>query len=81
MVVPLTDKQKRYLRQLNKTRQRFALDKPAPELKKTRDYVCPMKPGFVPRKPRGASHVLMGKTSREKLEARQQLRAAFFASV
>lgn len=82
-LAPITERQKRYLRKQRGIVQPFSAatgpavsDKP-----KERDYLCPMKPGFVPRKPRGRSHVLMGAEARTQLAARAKLREAFFASL
>lgn len=80
---PTTERQKRFLRKAHGIVQPFSAavgpvvsDKP-----KERDYLCPMKPGFVPRKPRGRSHVVMGAEARSALTARAKLREAFFASL
>ena len=83
-LAPITERQKRFLRKQRGIAQPLSAatgpavsDKP----KLREDYLCPMKPGFVPRKPRGRSHVLMGRDARDKIAARLKLREAFFASL
>jgi hypothetical protein len=78
---PTSDKQKRYLKRVHGIKQMFAEDKPLPAFKASRDYLCPMKSDFVPRKPRGRSHVRMGKEARDAMVRRHEAREAFFAGV
>lgn len=78
---PTSDKQKAFLRRTNGVKQRFAEDKPLPAFKATRDYLCPVKADYVPPKPRGRSHVVMGKAARAAMVARSAAREAFFQSL
>jgi hypothetical protein len=77
-----SEKQKAFLRRSRGIKQRFAADNDKPtKVKTSRDYLCPMKAGFVPRKPRGRSHVVMGKEARDATVRRHEAREAFFAGV
>lgn len=80
-LTPSSEKQKAFARRQRGVKQRFAEDKPDPAFQATRDFLCPMKPGFIPRKPRGRSHVLMGKTSRDAVDHKLAQREAFFRSL
>jgi hypothetical protein len=77
-----SEKQKAFLRRSRGIKQRFSVDveKPA-TFKASRDYKCPMKEGFVPRKPRGASGTFIGRSKRDAMVRRHEAREAFFAGV
>jgi hypothetical protein len=76
----LTEKQKQVLRRLNGTRQRWALDKPTPAIKKTRDYLSVVKSDYVPPRLRGQSGTRLSASKRAMVQTRLGLRRAFFES-
>lgn len=76
-----SEKEKKFARRLNGIKVRFSLDTPAPEIKKTRDYLAPVKAGFVPAKPRGKSGCRLSPAKRAMVEMRHEARGRFFASL
>lgn len=62
-------------------RPRHALDVAPAAVNKSRDYLAPVKAGYVPAKPRGSSHVRMGEAARAALAVKARKRAEFFASI
>ena len=76
-----SEKQKAYSRRLNGIKVRFSLDKEPPAIKKSRDYLCPVRADYVAPKPRGRSHVRMSHEKRLAILERHEAREKFFASL
>jgi hypothetical protein len=82
---PLTEREKRYLRQVKGTRQAFAVDNPTPELKKVRSYDHEIVVVLGRRTRRGFNGCKLSHAKRLAIlnatETKARDRAAFFASI
>ena len=78
---PLTEREKRYLRQVRGTKQPFSVDAPAPEIKKVRDYRETIGVKIPRRTRRGFNGCKLSPAIRALIELRRSGRAAFFASL
>jgi hypothetical protein len=79
---PLTEKQKRYLRTLNGTKTRFAVDAVvSTEVKRLRDFSAPYTIKLNKRFKRGTSGCRMSPEKRAMVQLRLDKRAAFFAEL
>ena len=84
LLVPATDKQKAVMRRLNGIQMPFSkgVGPAQPKVVKVReDFLAPIKPDFVPRKPRGRSGCRMSDAVRKQLAERKAAREAFFRSL
>lgn len=78
---PQSEKQKAFNRRANGIMVRWSQDRDPPAMKKSREFVAPTKPDYVPRKPRGRSGCRLSDAVRAKLNERHAAREAFFASL
>lgn len=78
---PLSEKQKAHLRRVNGIKVQWSQDRDPPPVKKVREFDAPVKPGFVPAKPRGRSGCRMSAAKRAMVLDRAVRRAEFFASL
>lgn len=81
---PLTEPEKRYLRKISGTRQRFAVDKPTSDKPKSeREFFCPtnITQTIARSKKRGFNGCKLSAAKRAAVIARQEARDAFFAGL
>ena len=76
-----TDAEKRAIKRLNGTRDRWSMDTPAHPVKAVREYLAPVDPSYRPPRLRGRSGTRLSHEKRAMVLDKAYRRAAFFASI